>query len=53
MSDAVVPFPALLTTIVTVVVSFVLILENQNTEQQHKPVKQFMEMMVATTVGML
>ena len=29
-----------------------LILENQNTEQQHEQVKQFTAIMVATTVGM-
>ena len=35
-SDAVLPCPVLLTTIVAVVVAFMLILENQNTEQQHE-----------------
>ena len=29
-----------------------LILENQNTEQQHEQMKQFTVMMAATTVGM-
>ena len=52
MSDAVLPFPVLLTTIVADVVSFMLILENQNTEQKHKQVKQSVVMMAATTVGM-
>ena len=52
VSDVVLPFPVLLTTIVDVVVSFMLILEHQNTEQQHKQVKQFVGMMLATTVGM-
>ena len=33
------------------VVSFVLILENQNTEQQCKQVKHFTAMVVATTAG--
>ena len=46
MSDAVLPFPVLLTTNVAVVVSFMLILENQKTEQQHKQVKQFAAMMI-------
>ena len=43
----------LLMTIVAVVVSFVLILESQNAEQQHEQVKHFMAMamMVATTAG--
>ena len=41
MLDAVLSFPVCLTTIVAVVVSFMLILENQNTEQQHEQVKQF------------
>ena len=36
MSDAVLPLPVLLTTIIAVVVSFMLILENQNTKQQHE-----------------
>ena len=51
MSDAVLPFPVLLTTIVAVVVSFMLILENQSTEQQHKQEKHFMVMVQATTAG--
>ena len=51
MSDAVLPFPVLLTTIVAVLVSLVLILENQITEHQDEQVKQFTMMMAATAVG--
>ena len=38
MSDTVLPFPVLLTTVVAVVVSFMLILEKQKTELQCKHV---------------
>ena len=51
MLDGNVPFPVLLITIVAVVVSFVCILESQNTAQQCKQVKHFMAMMVTTTAG--
>ena len=52
MSDVILPFPVLLMTIVAVVVSFVLILlENENAEQQCKQVKHFTVMMAATTAG--
>ena len=51
MSDDIVPFPSLITTIVALVGSFVLILESQNAEQQHEQVKHFMVMMTATTAG--
>ena len=52
MYDAVLHFPVLLTTIVAVVVSSMLILKIQNTEQQHEHVKQFTAMIAATTVDM-
>ena len=51
MLDCIVPFPMLLTTIVAVVVSFVLIFESQITEQQHKQMKAFIAMMAATRAG--
>ena len=42
------PSPLLLMSIVAVVVSFVLILESQNAEQQHEQVKHFAAMMTET-----
>ena len=51
MSDDIVPFPVLPTAIVAVVVSLVLILESQNTEQQNKQVKHFTAMMVVSITG--
>ena len=51
MSACIFLFPMLFTTIVAVVVSFDLILESQNTEQQHKQVKHFEAMMAATTAS--
>ena len=51
MSDVILPFPVLLMTIVAVVVSFMLILENQNSEQQCKQLKHFTVMVAPTKAG--
>ena len=51
MPHVILHFPELFMTIVAVVVSFMLILENQNAEQQCKQVKHFAAMLAATTAG--